>query len=144
MRAHPRTIVPVQRVNHIPDMRQLYTKTKLSDNLRDVLAAMGPGHHPIAPRTWSIPNDADALARHLALEEASREGCQDGHSDKGGGSDATAGAQRPVYIIKPASGLQGRGIRLSDAPLTDQGVVEGRSLVVQQYVAPTCVKSVEN
>ena len=141
MRSHPRTIVPVQRVNHFPDMRQLYTKTRLANNLRDVLAVMGDAaEHSIAPKTWSIPHDARALAQHVAYEaslKTSREDHGDSSMHCGDSTNdpklATAASPRlPVYIIKPASGLQGRGIRLSDAPLEDPGVVSGRPLVVQQ------------
>ena len=40
MRTHPRTLVPTQRINHFPDMRQIYNKAYLAKNVNALQDAM--------------------------------------------------------------------------------------------------------
>lgn len=120
MRQHPRTIHPVQRVNHFPNMKQLYSKDCLASNMALVFEAAGPAVPQIAPPSWCMPRQMPQLTEHL----------------RASGDRGEAGEARPVYIVKPSGGLQGRGIRLTSDPLSDERVVAGQNMVVQHYVDP--------
>jgi tubulin polyglutamylase TTLL6/13 len=130
MRAHPRTLHPVQRVNHFPNMKQLYLKNCLAENMAAVFAEISPGLQcPISPRSWCVPSQLAQLAAHLR-PPARRGGLR-------GTADAEGSAVAPtVYIVKPAGGLQGHGIHLTIDPLSNDGVRSGKPYVVQEYVDP--------
>mmetsp|Transcript_1968 Transcript_1968/g.4897 ORF Transcript_1968/g.4897 Transcript_1968/m.4897 type:complete len:638 (+) Transcript_1968:482-2395(+) len=120
MRAHPRTIYPVQRVNHFPNMKQLYLKDCLADNLFKLFTELGAATQPIAPLSWCVPRQLKELGAHVRAMRA-----------RAGAADSS-----PVYIVKPAGGLQGHGIRLTEDPLENEGVKSGRNMVVQHYIDP--------
>eukprot|EP00729_Bicosta_minor_P008645 gene8645-8728_t len=146
MRTHPRTLVPAQRINHFPDMRQIYNKAFLAKNVNALQEAMDGEITPFAPQSWSIPEELSKLTAHLGpnarrgslvtntgpTAAAAASGPRGAVSFK---HAAGAGAEdQAVYIVKPASGLQGHGIGLFTNPMEAAAVQEGKKAVVQQYL----------
>ena len=114
MTSHPRTLNPVQRINHFPNMKQLYRKDLLARNLNALQDAL-PSLPSIGPRTWNIPEDTGSLIRFLGRTRDA--------STTAGNHEATASSGKVgeeaivTFIIKPAAGLQGQGIHLTANPL---------------------------
>eukprot|EP00038_Savillea_parva_P013062 m.208735 g.208735 ORF g.208735 m.208735 type:complete len:688 (+) comp24222_c0_seq1:53-2116(+) len=148
MRSHPRTMSPVQRVNHFPNMKQLYLKNCLANNMAALQAALGPEFKAIAPPSWCVPRDMALLHEHIRRVAQQRRAAND--AKKGDAHGDTRGREAdqgeadvddvtrrlPVFIVKPAGGLQGHGIRLTTDPLAHDGVLAGKSMVVQHYIDP--------
>jgi hypothetical protein len=148
---HPRTLNPVQRVNHMPNNKQLYRKDLLATNL-NALRARLPNDFAFVPRSWRMPQDRDAMVRELAaIQRARQQPPAPATADEagppppavdGGRREGEEAAEAPgpaapppdTYIIKPALGLQGHGIELSTAPEESRMVVEGQKGVVQLYI----------
>lgn len=190
------TLVPAQRINHFPDMRQIYNKAFLAKNVNALQEAMDGEITPFAPQSWSIPEELSKLTAHLgpnarrgslvtntgnvgggtaaaaaptasaftaaaptaaaasAASAAARSEMKqsNGSPSKSAGPTAAAAASGPrgavsfkhaagagaedqaVYIVKPASGLQGHGIGLFTNPMEAAAVQEGKKAVVQQYL----------
>lgn len=119
-------LLAFQRVNHIPNSRQLTRKDLLARHLDRLL---GPAAS-VMPRSFALPQDYSAFVACFA--SSSR------HSRRSRGlEDPTAAAAhahahaKDVWIIKPVESSRGRGIRLVDDVAH---VLYTEPSVVQRYV----------
>eukprot|EP00041_Stephanoeca_diplocostata_P018459 m.386647 g.386647 ORF g.386647 m.386647 type:complete len:926 (+) comp21019_c0_seq1:200-2977(+) len=127
MRTHPRSLTPVQRVNHFPNMKQLYLKDCLAKNMGALYAELGSRVHPVTPLSWTLPSQYSELEKYLK-----------GINSPSGppvASDAV-GSGNVVFIVKPAAGLQGHGISVTTDPLAASAARTGKNTVVQHYIDP--------
>eukprot|EP01048_Picozoa_sp_COSAG05_P016138 COSAG05_NODE_2041_length_3650_cov_10.234582_3_plen_165_part_00 len=120
MFTHPRTLQPVQRINHIPNNKQLYRKDLLATNM-NALARLGPREYDFSPGSWRMPNERQEMKASLQAERAHR-------------AQTSSQSALPTYIVKPALGLQGHGIELSHNPDTCAMVTGAVKGVVQRYI----------
>lgn len=120
MFTHPRTLQPVQRINHIPNNKQLYRKDLLATNM-SALARLGPREYDFSPPSWRMPNERQAMESSLNAERAHR-------------AQHSPDSPPPTFIIKPALGLQGQGIELSRTPENCAMVTGAVKGVVQRYI----------
>jgi tubulin polyglutamylase TTLL6/13 len=90
---------PWQKVNHIPGMAVLHTKTGLARTLNRMCQVFSSGYDYF-PRTFVLPDMWSAFAEQFTVPA--------GVSD-------TAGIRKAkhVFIVKPAASCQGRGIYLT-------------------------------
>ena len=86
-----------QRINHFAGMSCLHTKTGLAATLRPLQRAFPRSYEGVHPATWLLPEEMADFVRAMAPDEA----------------QAEASLRRKVFIIKPASSCQGRGIHLA-------------------------------
>mmetsp|Transcript_85514 Transcript_85514/g.191146 ORF Transcript_85514/g.191146 Transcript_85514/m.191146 type:complete len:616 (+) Transcript_85514:123-1970(+) len=108
-------IEPWMRVNHFPGVfEEMGRKSCLARNMARIQRAF-PAEYRFLPATWTVPQEVSELERHFA----------------------TTAGQRAVYIVKPDTQCQGRGIFLT----TELGRIKAAAaeskepLVIQQYIA---------
>jgi tubulin polyglutamylase TTLL6/13 len=113
---NPQHLSPVQRLNHTPNMKQLYRKDYLAQNMK-LLTHFNETLFNFSPRAWNIPEDLQSL------QQAAR--C------------AENAATPKTYICKPSAGLQGKGIWLTQQPLQAAEAIlqSGANCVIQEYVS---------
>ncbi|OCT86851.1 tubulin polyglutamylase TTLL13 [Xenopus laevis] len=95
-----------QKINHFPGMTEICRKDLLARNMNR-LSKLFPKEYNIFPRTWCLPADYGDLQAHCRTKKNS------------------------IYICKPDSGCQGRGIFLSKN-LKD--IKHGDNMICQQYI----------
>ncbi|KAK3277562.1 hypothetical protein CYMTET_14441 [Cymbomonas tetramitiformis] len=109
MSLRPSHLSPVQRVNHLPNNKQLVRKDLMGDNL-NLLHRVCPEEFDFFPASWSLPNDLDNLVKHI-------------QRDIEVNGPLSQRPTIPTYIIKPATGLQGCGIKMTQDPSTLEGIM---------------------
>lgn len=117
-----------QKVNHYPDARQLTRKDLLAKNLYRLQRRIGfgPGPAPssspfaVMPTTYLLPQEYDMFARAF--------------------SEAAAGAELNLWIVKPTALSRGRGIHivssLPEVSFQEDQIIQryiGRPMVVQGH-----------
>jgi tubulin polyglutamylase TTLL6/13 len=100
---------PYQKVNHFPGMFQLARKNHLARNLTKLQKEFG-AQYRFFPKTFLLPSEYGEFKSTLSCKNP---------------------ANRPVYIVKPESGCQGRGIFLTN---TVEDLSPEDHYVVQQYI----------
>ena len=100
---------PYQKVNHFPGMFQLSRKNHLARNLIKMHKEFG-AEYKFFPRTFLLPSEFGEFKATFANKSA---------------------ANRPVYIVKPEAGCQGKGIFLTNTP---DDLNPDDHYVVQQYI----------
>ena len=82
-----------QKINHYPGMGALSRKNNLARNLTRMEYRF-PEHYKYVPKTFILPQEAQLLrSDHYEVRKQKK---------------------APMYIVKPESSCQGRGIFLSD------------------------------
>ena len=100
---------PYQKVNHFPGMFQLSRKNHLARNLIKMQKEF-PKEYKFFPKTYLLPSEFGEFKLSFANKSA---------------------ANRPVYIVKPEAGCQGRGIFLTN---THEDLNPEDHYVVQKYI----------
>jgi tubulin polyglutamylase TTLL6/13 len=100
---------PYQKVNHFPGMFQLARKNHLARNLTKMLKEFSE-EYKFFPKTFLLPQE---------------------YGDFKATFDRKAANNKPVYIIKPQAGCQGRGIFLTN---NHEDVGSDDHYVAQQYI----------
>lgn len=83
---------PYQKVNHFPGMFQLARKNHLGRNLTKMQKEF-PKEYKFFPKTYLLPSEYGEFKNSFATKN-----------------------NKPVYIVKPEAGCQGRGIFLTNNP----------------------------
>uniref|UniRef100_A0A8V5HC29 Uncharacterized protein n=1 Tax=Melopsittacus undulatus TaxID=13146 RepID=A0A8V5HC29_MELUD len=96
-----------QKINHFPGMMELCRKDLLARNLNRMLKLF-PKEYRIFPRTWCLPADYGDFRAY---------GCR---------------RKRRVFICKPDSGCQGKGIFITQNP---EDIKHGEHMICQQYIS---------
>jgi tubulin polyglutamylase TTLL6/13 len=117
---NPQHLSPVQRLNHAPNMKQLYRKDNLAENM-NLLRQQDPETFNFVPLAWNVPADVPAMKAFLRAEKKRQE---------------EQGTEPITYIYKPAAGLQGKGIHLTYDPTAsvEEAIVNEQKVVIQQYL----------
>eukprot|EP00388_Colpodella_angusta_P005068 GDKJ01015970.1.p1 GENE.GDKJ01015970.1~~GDKJ01015970.1.p1 ORF type:complete len:616 (+),score=67.45 GDKJ01015970.1:278-1849(+) len=104
---------PWQHFNHFPSMFNITRKHNLSITMGKM--QKGLAHHfTFAPRSWSLKTDAESFKQYYStLPDVDEEA-------------------KPVFIMKPNAGCQGKGIVLSKNPISSVETPE--DYVVQEYI----------
>ena len=105
-----RSIQPWQMINHFPGMPNIARKNRMGQNLNRMLK-MFPREYSYYPRTWVLPGE---------LSDFRSQFDEKGHS-----------IGNKIYIIKPDTGCQGRGIFLTR---TFDQVPQHENVVAQLYI----------
>ena len=105
-----RTIQPWQTINHFPGMPNIARKNRMGQNLNRMLKLF-PREYSFYPRTWILPGELADLRTQF---------------DSQGNSIGNK-----IYIIKPDTGCQGRGIFLTK---TFDQVPQHENVVAQLYI----------
>lgn len=103
-------LLPHQRVNHLPQMHAIVTKSSLAKLLNLHRRMFASDAFAFVPPTWELPQD------RIACEKAMRH------------------APHATYIVKPTSGLQGRHIRLVQKWDSIRRLKADQGVVVQRYI----------
>lgn len=107
-------VEPWMRINHFPGMHNaLARKSRLARNMARMVKLF-PTEYRFVPATWVLPDDLEELSKHF---------------DK-------AGKSKPIYIVKPDAGTQGRGIFLTTDldRIAKVGSDRESPVVVQRYI----------
>lgn len=107
---HFRHIQPWQIINHFPGMPNIARKNRMGQNLNRMLKLF-PKEYAFYPRTWILPGE-------MADFRAQFDGAGNSINNK-------------IFIIKPDTGCQGRGIFLTR---TIENVPTQENVVAQQYI----------
>ena len=107
---HFRTIQPWQMINHFPGMPNIARKNRMGQNLNKMLKIF-PKEYSFYPRTWILPGEMADFRQQF---------------DSNGNS-----LGNKIYIIKPDTGCQGRGIFLTR---TFENVPTQENVVAQLYI----------
>ena len=105
-----RSIQPWQMINHFPGMPNIARKNRMGQNLNRMLK-MFPREYSYYPRTWVLPGELSDFRSQF---------------DEKGNSIGNK-----IYIIKPDTGCQGRGIFLTR---TFDQVPQHENVVAQLYI----------
>lgn len=105
-----RTVQPWQMINHFPGMPNIARKNRMGVNLNRMLKTF-PKEYAFYPRTWVLPGE-------LADFRSNFDGLGNAIGNK-------------IYIIKPDTGCQGRGIYLTK---TFDNVPQSENVVAQLYI----------
>jgi tubulin polyglutamylase TTLL6/13 len=105
-----RTIQPWQTINHFPGMPNIARKNRMGQNLNRMLKLF-PREYSFYPRTWVLPGELGDFRAQF---------------DNQGNSLGSK-----IYIIKPDTGCQGRGIFLTR---TFDQVPQHENVVAQLYI----------
>ena len=105
-----RMIQPWQTINHFPGMPNIARKNRMGQNLNRMLKLF-PREYSFYPRTWVLPGELSDLRAQF---------------DSQGNS-----LGNKIYIIKPDTGCQGRGIFLTR---TFDQVPQHENVVAQLYI----------
>ena len=105
-----KTIHPWQMINHFPGMPNVARKNRMGQNLNKMLKLF-PTEYAFYPRTWVLPGELSEFRANF---------------DAQGNSIGNK-----IYIIKPDTGCQGRGIFLTR---TFETVPQGENVVAQLYI----------
>lgn len=112
-----RTIQPWQVINHFPGMPNIARKNRMGQNLNRMLKLM-PTEYNFYPRTWVLPGEMSDFEKNFDSQ---------GNSSK-------------IFIIKPDTGCQGKGIfltkRLDAVPRTENVVAQvylKKPMVIDDY-----------
>lgn len=105
-----RTIQPWQIINHFPGMPNIARKNRMGQNLNR-LAKLFPKEYSFFPRTWILPGELSDFRSQF---------------DNIGNS-----LNNKIFIIKPDTGCQGRGIFLTK---TFESVPLHENVVAQIYI----------
>lgn len=112
-----KTILPWQVINHFPGMPNIARKNRMGQNLNRMQKIM-PAEYNFYPRTWVLPGEFTDFEKNFDSQ---------GNSNK-------------IFIIKPDSGCQGRGIfltkSLSNIPRTENVVAQvyiKRPMVIDDF-----------
>ena len=105
-----RSIQPWQMINHFPGMPNIARKNRMGQNLNRMLK-MFPREYSFYPRTWVLPGELSDFRSQF---------------DEKGNSIGNK-----IYIIKPDTGCQGRGIFLTR---TFDQVPQHENVVAQLYI----------
>jgi tubulin polyglutamylase TTLL6/13 len=112
-----RTISPWQVINHFPGMPNIARKNRMGQNLNRMQKIM-PAEYNFYPRTWVLPGEFTDFEKNFDSQ---------GNSSK-------------IFIIKPDSGCQGRGIfltkRLDNIPRNENVVAQvyiKRPMVIDDF-----------
>ncbi|KAM4661243.1 tubulin polyglutamylase TTLL13-like [Amazona ochrocephala] len=96
-----------QKINHFPGMIEICRKDLLARNLNRMLKLF-PKEYKIFPRTWCLPADYGDFRAY---------GCT---------------RKKQVFICKPESGSQGKGIFITHNP---EDIKHGEHMICQQYIS---------
>ena len=103
-----KAVKPWQRINHFPGMTNIARKSRMAQNL-ERMRRLFPSEFQFYPKTWVLPSDFADFRAHFD----------------------SYGRSKDVFIVKPDSGCQGRGIFLT----SDISQVDGmESQVAQHYI----------
>lgn len=112
-----RTISPWQVINHFPGMPNIARKNRMGQNLNRMQKIM-PAEYNFYPRTWVLPGEFTDFEKNFDSQ---------GNSSK-------------IFIVKPDSGCQGRGIfltkKLDNIPRNENVVAQvyiKRPMVIDEY-----------
>lgn len=121
------TLVPGQLLNRFPAMADCCRKAvfaTLLARLRRLLPPTAPlNDGRYLPVQFSLPHQKDALREHVERRSALAQ------------QDPSARQVRPYYIVKPDSGSQGEGIKITADPERCKPGAPGQERVVQEYIA---------
>ena len=110
-----------QRINHFSGMLEICRKNRMARNL-ERMRRVCPEAYTFAPRTYVLPEDADAFLTHLQKARARK------------------GSPRATWILKPDAGCQGRGIQLVQTidqareALDQYAAAQMSNVVAQRYL----------
>ncbi|KER19692.1 hypothetical protein T265_11606 [Opisthorchis viverrini] len=105
---------PYQRINHFPGMVEICRKDFLAKNFIR-MNRLEPTEYSFVPKTWILPQEHGFLLNYI--EKAISQG------------------EKPNFIMKPANGAMGHGIRMFRAGDSIPTVsLDGTPCVVQEYI----------
>ncbi|KAG5454498.1 Tubulin polyglutamylase ttll7 [Clonorchis sinensis] len=106
---------PYQRINHFPGMVEICRKDFLAKNFIR-MNRLEPTEYSFVPKTWVLPQEHGFLLNYI--EKAVSQG------------------EKPNFIMKPANGAMGHGIRMFRAGDSIPTVsLDGTPCVVQEYIS---------
>lgn len=105
-----RSIQPWQIINHFPGMPNIARKNRMGQNLNKMLKLF-PKEYAFYPKTWVLPGELNDFKQQF---------------DSQGNS-----LNNKIFIIKPDTGCQGRGIFLTK---TFENVPQNENVVAQVYI----------
>jgi len=100
-----------QRFNHFPAMSEISKKDSLARNILKICKVM-PQDFDFVPKTWIMPTDYSSLLTYAI--------------------DMKKMNQKRTYIMKPANGAMGHGIRLFKSV---ERIQPTENYIVQEYIA---------
>ena len=109
-------MLPFQKINHFPGSHNLGRKNLLTKHLVK-MQKLAPDDFDFYPRTWQLPLHSEDLRQFIADYSYSQKPMKAATHDCAKLTEASSkpkkSSTKPVFIVKPEAGCQGKGIYLT-------------------------------